>query len=179
MRPRILPSDVELLKLEAAGFSHQAIADQYGVKRQAVTKAFNLMDKYKRQAYKDVTNVLPWDLANHPDKDALKNSESFTGLRAWVRQRMGGDVSSRSELALRTFRNHLEAGEVLSLDPVQGVCWVKRDPERETILSSSGGPRACRRTSGRPCSATAQLRADLRGKLQPSNICTSSRPEQV
>lgn len=134
MRPRLLPTDVELLKLEAAGFSHQAIADQYGVSRQAVTKRFNLMDKYARQAFKDVTNVLPWDVANYHDKDELKNSEAFTGLRAYVRQRMGGEVSPRSELALRTFWNHLESGEVLTLDPVQGVCWVRREPERDGSL---------------------------------------------
>ncbi|MGQ5602961.1 hypothetical protein [Streptomyces sp. EKS3.2] len=134
MRPSKLPSDAELLKREAAGLSHAEIAAEFGVTRQAVTKRFNLMEKYARQEYREVTNVLPWDLAQHSDKDGLKNSEAFTGLRAYVRQRMGGEVSPRSELALRTFWNHLESGEVLTLDPVQGARWVRRDPERDDDL---------------------------------------------
>lgn len=134
MRPPKLPSDVELLKREAAGLSHAEIGAEFDVSRQAVTKRFNKMDRYARQAYRDVTNVLPWDLTDFPDKDALKNSEAFTGLRAYVRQRMGGEVSPRTELALRTFWNHLDAGEVLALDKVQGAHWVRRDPERDKDL---------------------------------------------
>ncbi len=134
MRPPKLPSDAELLKLEAAGLTHKEIGVKFGVSRQAVTKRFNGMDKYARQEYRDVAKVLPWDLEDFPDKDALKNSEAFTGLRAYVRGRMGGGVSPRSELALRTFWNHLTAGEVLALDDVQGAHWVRRDPERDKDL---------------------------------------------
>ncbi|WP_369272402.1 hypothetical protein AB5J55_22560 [Streptomyces sp. R11] len=143
MRPSKLPSDAELLKKEAAGLSHAEIAAEFGVTRQAVTKRFNLMDRYARQEYRDVAKVLPWDLASLPAKDVIHNDESFMGLRAFVRQRMGAEVSVRSQLALRTFLNHLNAGEVLTLDPVQGVQWVKRDPQRD-------GPLAIRWPEGEP-----------------------------
>jgi hypothetical protein len=134
MRPSKLPSDAELLKKEAAGLSHAEIAAEFGVTRQAVTKRFNLMDRYARQEYRDVAKVLPWDLASLPAKDVIHNDESFMGLRAFVRQRMGAEVSARSRLALRTFMNHVEAGEVLTLDPVQGVRWVSRGSEGDEPL---------------------------------------------
>ncbi|MFE9442505.1 hypothetical protein ACFYO2_26715 [Streptomyces sp. NPDC006602] len=134
MRRPILPSDTELLKKEEAGLTHREIGIEFGVSRQAVTKRFNAMGKYVRAAYRDATALLPWDLTNHPAKDALRKDESFWGLRAFVRQQMGGEVSKRSELALRTFENHIKAGQVLDLDPVQGVRWVRREPERDGSL---------------------------------------------
>ncbi|MEV5913358.1 hypothetical protein AB0M00_31210 [Streptomyces chartreusis] len=133
-RPPKLPNDVELLKREAAGLSHAEIAAEFDVSRQAVTKRFNAMEKYARQEYREVAKLLPWDLTIHPERDAISKDESFMGLRAWVRQRLGYKVSARSELALRVFWAHLDAGEVLELDPAQGVQWVRRDPERDKDL---------------------------------------------
>ncbi|MGW1673278.1 hypothetical protein [Streptomyces sp. NPDC002324] len=134
MRKPILPGDTELLKLEEAGLTHSEIGKRYGVSRQAVTKRFNAMGKYVRAAYRDATAVLPWDLASHPARDSLRKDESFMGLRAFVREQMGAEVSERSALALRTFHNHIKAGEVLDLDPVQGACWVRREDERDGSL---------------------------------------------
>lgn len=134
MRPPKLPSDAELLKREAAGLTHKEIADEFHVSRQAVTKRFNDMDRYARAEYRDVARVLPWNIAEHPAKDSIHKDESFMGLRAYVRERMGAVVSPRSLLALRTFRKHVEAGEVLTLDPIQGAQWVRRDSERDESL---------------------------------------------
>jgi hypothetical protein len=134
MRPSKLPEDSELLKLEAAGFTHAEIGAQFGVSRQAVTKRFNAMDRYARQEYRDITPMLPWDLTTHPAKDAISKDESMIGLRAFLRQRMNTKVTKRSELALHVFWFHIKAGEVLDLDPVQGVRWVQRDEKRDGSL---------------------------------------------
>ncbi|MFB7027170.1 MULTISPECIES: helix-turn-helix domain-containing protein [unclassified Streptomyces] len=134
MRPSKLPSDNELLKLEAAGLTHKQIAEEFQVSRQAVTKRFNNMDRYARQEYRDVTPLLPWDLTVHPDKDAISKHESMMGLRAFLRQRAQGTVTPRSELALRAFLAHVLAGQVLELDPRRGVQWVRRDEGRDGSL---------------------------------------------
>ncbi|GGU71487.1 hypothetical protein GCM10010275_02000 [Streptomyces litmocidini] len=134
MRPPKLPEDSELLKLEAAGFTHAEIGAQFGVSRQAVTKRFNAMGRYARQEYRNVTPILPWDLATHPAKGAISKDHSMMGLRAFLRQRMNSKVTARSELALRSFWTHVQAGEVLDLDPVQGLRWVRRDDKRDGSL---------------------------------------------
>lgn len=134
MRPPKLPEDSELLKLEAAGLTHQEIGKKYDVSRQAVTKRFNAMDKYARQEYRDVTPLLPWDVKTYPAKDAISRDESMIGLRAFLRQRAGNTLTARAELALKVFWFHVQAGEVLNLDPVQGVQWVPRDEKRDGSL---------------------------------------------
>ncbi|MEU5577793.1 hypothetical protein ABZ791_10675 [Streptomyces huasconensis] len=135
MKPRLLPKeDIELLKLEALGLSYVEIAKQYGVSRQAVQKRFGLMGVYVRAAHRSVTEILPWDLSDHPAKDKIKRSESFMGLRAFIRKRVGAEVSDRSELALRTFMNHVRADEVLHLDPVTGPVWVRRNSKDGTMV---------------------------------------------
>ncbi|WP_338781754.1 hypothetical protein [Streptomyces sp. DG1A-41] len=108
--------------------THQEIADIYGVTRQAVTKRFNLdMGEYKRGRLQDVTKALPWDLAAHPAKSKLKDQESFLGLRAFLRAKLGITLSDRSKQALRAFLNHIMSGEVLTLDDAQGARYVRRD----------------------------------------------------
>lgn len=133
-RPSLLPSDAELLKLDAAGLTHREIGDQYGVSRQAVTLRFNNMGEYAQAARRDVSAVLPWDLTQHPASSTLKNSEAYMGLRAFVRQRLGVETSPRAQLSLKTFLNHLRAGEILDLDPVRGVVWVSRKPQDGTLV---------------------------------------------
>jgi hypothetical protein len=134
MRRPILPDNAELLKLEAAGLTHSEIAKKYGVSRQAVTKRFNDMGEYRRGPLQDVTAVLPWDVANHPAKAKLWRQQPYVGLRALLRERMGAEVSPRSRAALRAFLNHVQNGEVLNLDDVQGAHYVPRDPERDGSL---------------------------------------------
>ncbi|MFF8367863.1 hypothetical protein ACF05W_03410 [Streptomyces lydicus] len=130
----MLPDNVGLLKLEEAGLTHAEIAEQYNVTRQAVTWRFNNMGEYKRGPLGDVTAKLPWDLANHPAKAKLRNQQPFLGLRAFLRERLGVEVSARSQLALRAFLNRVEKGEVLAVDDVLGAHYVKRDPVRDGSL---------------------------------------------
>ncbi|MEU6389975.1 hypothetical protein [Streptomyces sp. NPDC046939] len=120
-----------MLQLEAAGYSHSDIGKMFGVSRQAVTLRFNLMGKYVQAARRDVSAVLPWDLSRHPASSKLKDSEAYIGLRALVRQRLGMELSNRGQLALRTFLNHIRAGEVLSLHAVHGFKWEPWDAEQD------------------------------------------------
>ncbi|MFJ8930609.1 hypothetical protein ACIRLA_28900 [Streptomyces sp. NPDC102364] len=131
-RPRKLPeSDLELLKLEAAGHTHREIGAKFGVSRQAVTLRFNQMGEYVQAARKDVSAVLPWDLSQHPASSKLKDSEAYIGLRAFVRQRLGLELSARGQLSLKTFLNHVRAGEILSLHAVHGFEWEPWDSARD------------------------------------------------
>ncbi|MEV6419047.1 helix-turn-helix domain-containing protein [Streptomyces sp. NPDC051662] len=134
MRKPILPDNAELLKREALGMSRAEIAAEFGVSRQAVAKRFNDMGKYSRGPIQDVTAALPWDIANHPAKKKLWAQQPYLGLRAFLRQRMGAEVSQRSQLALRAFLNHVVQGEVLDLHETQGAHYVPRDPERDGEL---------------------------------------------
>ncbi|MFE6226885.1 hypothetical protein [Streptomyces sp. NPDC057854] len=134
MRPAKLPGDSELLRLEAAGLTHAEIAARYDVSRQAVTKRFNQMDRYPRQQFRDVTAVLPWDISTYPAKHEITHNESMIGLRAFLLQQAGSELSGRHTLALRVFTSHVKAGEVLELDPVQGLRWVQRDEVRDGSL---------------------------------------------
>jgi hypothetical protein len=133
MRPRVLPDNAKLLMMEAAGMTHAQIAETYKVSRQAVTKRFNAMGEYSQASNREVTAVIPWDLRNHPGKHRLKDSEEYQGLRAFLRERMGLPVSPRSRLALKWFMNHVESGEVLTLDAERGVRYVPRE-ERDGSL---------------------------------------------
>ncbi|MGW2919511.1 hypothetical protein ACWDBF_16810 [Streptomyces angustmyceticus] len=130
----MLPDNVDLLKLEEAGLTHAEIAKQYNVTRQAVTWRFTNMGEYKRGPLQDVTANLPWDLANHPAKEKLWRQQPFLGLRAFVRERLGAEVSPRSQLALRAFLNRVEKGEVLAVDAAKGAHYVDRDPLRDGSL---------------------------------------------
>ncbi|MFI2909447.1 hypothetical protein ACG2OD_14475 [Streptomyces sp. PDY-4] len=114
--------------------NYAQIAAKYGVSRQAVTKRFNDMGEFRRGEVKTVTAVLPWDVANHPAKAKLANQTAFLGLRAYLRLRLGEKLSARSQTALRIFLQHIEAGEVLELDSVQGARYVERDPETDGSL---------------------------------------------
>ncbi|MDQ1016682.1 hypothetical protein QFZ43_003231 [Streptomyces afghaniensis] len=127
MRPRVLPDNAKLLMLDAAGLTHAQIADEYKVSRQAVTKRFNAMGEYSQASNREVTAALPWDLRSHPAKGRLKDSEEYLGLRAFLRERMNLPVSPRSRLALKSFMNHIERGEVFDLDQVKGVRYVRRE----------------------------------------------------
>jgi hypothetical protein len=130
----LLPSDTELAKLQEAGLSHQEIADRFNVSRQAVTKRFNNMGEFVRAVTRDVAAVLPWDLSQHPAKSKLKDSVHYLGLRAFVRQELGFEVSNRGKRALTTFTNHVRAGEVLELDEVLGFVWAPYVPARDGDL---------------------------------------------
>ncbi|MER6086548.1 hypothetical protein [Streptomyces bluensis] len=126
-RKPLLPDNAQLMKLESAGLSHEQIAEKYGVSRQAVTKRFNDMGEYSQRPLQDVTAALPWDIASYPSKDKLKHSRAFLGLRAFLRERMGFEVSAeRSREALRVFLDHVQAGEVLELHPGEGARYVSR-----------------------------------------------------
>ncbi|MEU5957572.1 hypothetical protein [Streptomyces sp. NPDC047525] len=133
-RPSILPSDKELLKLEAAGLTHQQIGDEYGVSRQAVTKRFNTMGLFVQAIRRDVSVVLPWDLSQVPNRSKLKDSVTYIGLRAYVRDQLGAEVSPRAERALKTFVNHVQAGEILELDSTEGLRWATYAPEQDGDL---------------------------------------------
>lgn len=134
MRPRLLPDNAKLLLLEAAGLSHEQIAKKYGVSRQAVTKRFNDMGEYRRAHWQDATGLLPWDIARHPDKAKIRRQTAYAGLRAFLRKQLGQTLSPRSQETLRQFLDHINSGEVLELDSVQGVRYVQRDPERDGSL---------------------------------------------
>ncbi|MGI5196946.1 hypothetical protein ACQEVY_25505 [Streptomyces sp. CA-288835] len=134
MRKRVLPDNAELLKKVEAGMTHEDIAKEYGVSHQAVTKHFNSMGEYRKGPQSDVTSVLPWDLSNHPQKQKISCQRSFLGLRAFLRERMGLEVSRRSQQDLRAFLNHVERGEVLELDDAEGARYVQRDPVRDGSL---------------------------------------------
>ncbi|MFE9660323.1 hypothetical protein [Streptomyces sp. NPDC005955] len=134
MRPRKLPNDLELLELEAAGLKHWEIGDRYNVSRQAVTKAFNNMDVYRRGAFHAATARLPWDVAAHPAREAIKDSEAFAGLRALVRERMGVELSDRSRRSLRAFFYNVNSGRVLTLAP-EGPVWARRrDSDGDMVI---------------------------------------------
>ncbi|MGW0575789.1 hypothetical protein ACWD25_07420 [Streptomyces sp. NPDC002920] len=134
-RKRTLPDNAELLKLEEAGVSHAEIAAEYGVSRQAVTKLYNNMGTYLTEpVVQDVTSALPWDLAKLPAKSKLRDQDAYIGLRAFLRQQMGAEVSPRSQVSLRAFLNHVADGEVLELHRDHGARWVKRDPVRDGSL---------------------------------------------
>ncbi|MEU9404764.1 hypothetical protein AB0E08_03475 [Streptomyces sp. NPDC048281] len=133
-RKRTLPDNAELLKLEEAGLSHAEIAAMHDVSRQAVTKLFNNMGEYVRGPVQAITDALPWDIAALPAKDRLRDQDAYIGLRAFVREQLGADVSPRSQVSLRAFLNHIANGEVLELDPNHGARYVKRDPQRDESL---------------------------------------------
>ncbi|MFD7605166.1 hypothetical protein ACFWAN_32625 [Streptomyces mirabilis] len=116
------------MKLEEAGFSHAEIARRYDVSRQAVTKLYNNMGEYSRGPVRDITDALPWDIARHPAKEKFRDQDAYIGLRAFLRLKLGAEVSRRSQVSLSTFLNHVQNGEVLELHPVHGARYVKRDP---------------------------------------------------
>ncbi|MGN7135816.1 hypothetical protein [Streptomyces pseudogriseolus] len=119
---------------EAAGLSHEQIAEMYGVTRQAVTKRFGDMGEYRRAQFQDVNALLPWDVAHHPLKHKLKQQSGYLGLRAFLRKQLGQTLSPRSQAAMRRFLAHVEAGEVLDLDEIQGAHFVKTDQMRDGSL---------------------------------------------
>lgn len=129
-----LPDNAELLKLEEAGLTHQEIAERYGVTRQAVTWRFNDMGEFKRGKLQDVTEAMPWALSDHPAKKALWKQAAFLGLRAFLRERLGMDVSDRSRQALKAFLNRVENGEVLTVED-RGACYVARDRDLDGDLA--------------------------------------------
>ncbi|MER5883100.1 GcrA family cell cycle regulator [Streptomyces sp. NPDC001941] len=134
MRRPILPGDTELAKLWEAGLSHAEIARQFGVSRQAVNKRFNRMGVTPRAGQLTVTDILPWDLASFPQKGMLRQQEPYIGLRAFVRKRIGENLSARSELARKSFVAQIGKGLVLDIDPSVGAHYVKRDPKRDGTL---------------------------------------------
>lgn len=134
MRPRVLPDNATLLMEEAAGLSHTDIAAKYGVTRQAVHKRFAAMGEYRRKQYTSVAELLPWDFAGNPISRKLRQQSGFLGLRAYIRKRLGQELSPRSEEAMRRFLAHIADGKVLELDDVQGARYVERDPERDESL---------------------------------------------
>jgi hypothetical protein len=96
------------------------------------------LGEYARAATMDeafrVAAVLPWDVANHPAKERLWSQQPYLGLRAFLRDRMGLEVSPRSQIALRAFLNHVRAGDVLALDDAQGAHYVPQDPAKDGAL---------------------------------------------
>ncbi|MCY0941900.1 hypothetical protein [Streptomyces antarcticus] len=131
---RKLPDNVELLKLQEAGLTHQEIADRFAATRQAVTLRFNEMQKYSRGPLRKVTESIPWDLSDPVLKRKVWSQEPYMGLRAFVQGRLGAEVGRRSELALKAFLNRVTKGEVLCLDSERGVHYVPRDPQQDGDL---------------------------------------------
>lgn len=121
-----LPDNLELLTLDAAGKSHQEIADKFGVTRQAVQKRFSAMGLHIKGPKGRLAASLPWDIAGREDKRRLKNSTPFHGLRAFLRVRFGEQLTARSQVALSHFESHLKAGEVLALFDGEGFVYVPR-----------------------------------------------------
>ncbi|WP_030386517.1 hypothetical protein [Streptomyces sp. NRRL S-241] len=123
-----LPDNYELLALDEAGFTHEQIAAQYKVTRQAVTWRFDHHLKIKKRAhFQEVTSLMPWDVAAHPAKARLKQQAAFLGLRAYLRSRLDMEVSPRSAQAMKAFLNRVANGEVLAVGPM-GAHYVPREP---------------------------------------------------
>lgn len=131
-----LPSDIALLKLKAAGFKHWEIAEQYGVSRQAVTYRFNAMKIYMREKDSEVTEALPWDFSSFSEsvKRKLWSDEAMLGLRSYVRQQLGAELSERGEEAMRAFLGHVARGEVLAVNEEVGSLYVPRDELKDEGL---------------------------------------------
>ncbi|WP_406305792.1 hypothetical protein OHA61_30805 [Streptomyces sp. NBC_00885] len=122
----VLPDNLTLLKLEAAGKTHDQIAEEYKVTRQAVTYRFNQLERYKKGPKALLLSILPWDISERPDKKRLSNQVGFEGLRNFLKKRTGQDLSPRGQESLRAFLGHMEAGEVLTLDEELGFVYVER-----------------------------------------------------
>ncbi len=141
-RPAI--SDFERLRLEAAGDSpaqldkvikdlakthtHQQIAKELGVTRQAVTLRLSTAGQSTKGRKSVLWSVLPWDISEHPQKQYFYNQASFTGLRAFISERQGEAVSARRAVELKRFKElHLAEGEVVHFDVHNGFVYRPRE----------------------------------------------------
>lgn len=129
-----LPSDYELLKLVAANWTTQQIADRYGVTRQGVEYRLHNLNIRKKGPKSLITSILPWDITNHPKKRSLTNQAPFRGLRYFLQKRKGERLSNRAELDLRAFLNHVRDGKVLALDDSRGFVMVPREPRDGNLV---------------------------------------------
>lgn len=131
-----LPDNLQLLKHEEQGMTHQEIADLYRVTRQAVTYRFNAMGEYKRGNLSGVSESLPWDFSAYPPelKRKIWSQDTFLGLRTYVRLQLGETVSRRAQLSLRAFLNRVRSGDVLAVDMERGAHYVPRDVVRDGSL---------------------------------------------
>ncbi|MFI5877546.1 hypothetical protein ACIBAH_35005 [Streptomyces sp. NPDC051445] len=137
-------SDLELQKLLSAGMNGVEIASIYGVDETAVYHRLRTMNIHLKGPNSPVASVLPWDIANHPDKRRLTNQAPFRGLRYYLQAQMGEKLSERAQLDLRAFLNRVRDGHVLALLDGQGFTYVPRTPEDRNLVvrwpkSAKGG----------------------------------------
>lgn len=121
-------SDLELQQLLSAGLTGVEIARSYHVTPEAVYKRFDKMGIKHKGPESPVTAVLPWDIANHPEKRRLTNQAPFRGLRYYLMRRMGQSLSERAEADLKAFLNRVRNGDVLELAEGAGFRYVSRQP---------------------------------------------------
>jgi hypothetical protein len=118
---------MDLQKLLSAGKTASEIAAIYGVRVSTVSMRLSKMNIRLIGPGSPITDALPWDIAQHPDKKRLTNQAPFRGLRYYLRKRMGESLSERAELDLRAFLNRVRDGHVLALVEGDGFTYVPRE----------------------------------------------------
>ncbi|MFI5802962.1 sigma factor-like helix-turn-helix DNA-binding protein [Streptomyces sp. NPDC051561] len=161
-----LPEDDNtLIKLVVAGYTHQQIADAYGVSRQAVSQ--RLKGKVvSRQTFPVIVDLLPWDLSSVPSRPALLRLHIYKGLRGYVSWLDGRSVSMEDFTARKTLINRLLKGEVVSFREGEKFVYEPRSDAANLVVAwpdimGEPGPQVRRLLTWNP--AKAQEMCDLNG----------------
>ena len=130
-------TDAELVKLFHTGHSDVAIAKQFGITKQAVSKRRVKLGLIRKRVAKEVSEGLAtrWEILT-PAKGATHYKEHHArALRIWLRMQLGDQELSEGQQKLaRDWVRELGArGEVLCYDPQLQNGWYyrTRTPEDE------------------------------------------------
>jgi transcriptional regulator with XRE-family HTH domain len=128
------PDFITLQKYRAAtNKSFAQIGKDFGVSRQYISYLYNQAAQGARPTAPMIKDLLPWDIASHPAKARIGRQEPYVGLRAFLRQQLGEELSARSRVSLNGFYRHLREHKVLELS-ADGLSWVPRRPEDGNLV---------------------------------------------
>ncbi|QUI30671.1 hypothetical protein H9W91_07200 [Streptomyces alfalfae] len=136
-----LPPNHILKALHLQGLSDQQIADQYGVKRQAVNKRLRAMDiEQKPEEAQAAFEMLPWQVKTlQYGQGTHHTAYPYESLKLYLRALLGDEtLTNRQRADAARFERRLLAhpGKVLvyDRDTEKGFSWQDREPADGSLI---------------------------------------------